>query len=209
MPTLDIMNSLDITGVTFMPQWRQELSRQAGGTPRGADLGRRLWMAKVACGEMTNDQAKQAAALIDDLEGVIGSFYVYDPRAQYPQADPDGSILGANVVTISDLGGDNKSIGLDGLPAFYKITPGDMLCWDHGTDPVVRCLHKFSEAGVADGAGVLGLTRISPHLRIGASYGLVVTLIRPAAEMFVLPGSYDFPSTGANTSSLSFTAIQV
>lgn len=210
MPTLDLMTLLQVDSVTFMPQWRQELSRQAGGKPRVADLGPEVWMAKIGCGQMDNGRAKQAAALINKMRGSLGTFYVWDPRAQYPQADADGSILGASTVTIYALGDDSKSLRLEGLPVGYTLTAGDKLSWDQGTDPDIhRCLHEFSDTVVADGNGRTAMVEVSPHIRPGASTGLTVTLIRPSAEMMIVPGSYDFPSNGSLFSGITFTAVQV
>jgi hypothetical protein len=202
------MSALVVDSVTFMPQWRQEFSRQAGGNPRVADIGPEVWMAKIGCGVLNNDAAESAAALIDQMRGSLDTFYVWNPRRQYPRLDPAGTILGASTVTIYALGGDNKSIRLTGLPVGYQIKRGDFLSWDQGS-PAHRCLHRFVADGTADGSGILPSTEVAPHIRAGASTTLAVSLKRPAAEMMIMPGSYDFPSTGPVTSSIQFTAIQV
>ncbi len=210
MPTTDLMTALPISAVTFMPQWRQEFSRQAGGTPRVADIGPEVWSAKITASVMGNDDAVDAAAIVNQMRGSLGTFYVWDVRRQYPRMDADGSILGSNVVTIYALGSDNKSLQLTGLPAGYQISRGDKLCWDQVVSSrISRCFHEFSADATADGSGVLPLTEVSPHIRTGASTGLVVSLKRPAAEMMIVPGSYDFPSNGPTISSLSFSAVQV
>jgi hypothetical protein len=210
MPTTDLMTALLISDVTFMPQWRQEFSRQAGGTPRVADLGPEIWTAKIGVSIMDNDTAESAAALINQMRGSLDTFYVWNPRRQYPRLDPAGTILGSNTVTIYALGGDNKSLRLTGLPVGYQISRGDFLSWDQGSSPnVKRCLHQFMADATADGSGIIASTEVAPHIRAGASTGLTVSLKRPAAEMMIMPGSYSFPSTGPLTSSISFTAIQV
>lgn len=210
MTSTDLMSALVISSVTFMPQWRQEFSRQAGGTPRVADIGPEVWTAKIGVDIMSNDDAVSASAFINQMRGSLGTFYVWEPRRQYPRLDPDGSILGSNVVTIYALGSDNKSLQLTGLPAGYQISRGDKLCWDQvASSRISRCFHEFCADATADGGGVLPLTEVAPHIRTGASTGLVVSLRRPAAEMMIVPGSYDFPSAGATISSLSFSAIQV
>lgn len=210
MATTDLMTALKIASVTFIPTWVQEFSRQAGGAPRVADLGGGgIWTAKIATANMANDEIESAAALIDDMQGSLGTFYVWNPRKQYPRLDLAGTILGSSTVTIHTLGGDNKSIRLQGLPAGYVISRGDFFSWDQGSSPVRRCLHRFTADATADGSGILPLTGVAPHIRVGASTGLTVTLKRPAAEMMIQPGSYDFPSTGTLISTLTFTAIQV
>jgi hypothetical protein len=208
MPTTDLMNALKISAVTFIPQWRQELSRQASGSPRIADLGPEIWTAKVTCELMKNTSAKRAGALIHKLGGSRDTFYLYDPRAPYPQFDPGGVLVGTNTVTINAIGDDNKSIGLAGLPPNYKIGMGDKASWDQGS-PATRCLIEFMEDATADGSGILALTEIAPALRVGVMTGMTVTLKRPAAEMMIQPGTFDFPSVGPNASSITFTAVQV
>lgn len=207
MPTLDLMQAIKLATCTFLPQWRQELARQAGGSPRVADLGPPVWLAKIQSVLMTQAQATDVAAIVNQLGGSLGTFYVWDPRRPYPKLDPTGSILGASVVTIATLGVDNKSIALAGLPAGYKISRGDKIAWDFGS-PAHRAFHEFCAAATADGAGALPLTEITPHLRTGATVGTQVILKKAAAEMMIQPGSYDFPS-GRRTSSISFTAIEV
>lgn len=210
MPSTDLMSALVISSVTFMPQWRQEFSRQAGGTPRVADIGPEVWTAKIGVGIMSNDDAVSAAAIINQMRGSLGTFYVWDPRRQYPRMDPDGSTIGSNIVTIYALGSDNKSLQLTGLPAGYQIRRGDRLCWDQVSAPrISRCFHEFCADATASAGGVLPLTEVSPHIRAGATTGLVVTLRRPAAEMMMVPGSFDFPSAGTVISSLLFSAVQV
>ena len=91
----------------------------------------------------------------------------------------------------------------------YVITRGDKFSWDQGSSPVRRCLHEFSDSVTADSNGRTAPTSVFPAIRAGATTGLTVSLSRPAAEMMIVPGSYDFPSTGAVMSSISFTAIQI
>src|SRR3990167_11166588 len=106
MPSTDLMSALVISSVTFMPQWRQEFSRQAGGTPRVADIGPEIWTAKIGVDVMENDDAESTAALINQMRGSLGTFYVWNPRRQYPRMDPDGSIIGSSTVTIYALDAD-------------------------------------------------------------------------------------------------------
>jgi hypothetical protein len=206
MPTTDLIAALRIAAVTFVPQWRQEYSMQAGGTPRVADIGPPIWMAKLQSSELLNDDAVDAAALVNAMGGSLGTFYVWDVRRQYPRLDPDGSILGSSSVTISAVTA--TTISLDGLPAGYQIKRGDKLSFDWGS-PAHRAFHEFSEDGTANGSGVLPATAVNPPIRTGATVGTAVTLKQPAAEMMIVPGSYDFPSAGPVTSVISLQAVQV
>jgi hypothetical protein len=206
MPTTDLMTALPVETASFTPLWRQELSRQAGGTPRIADLGPELWQAKFTA-KVGIERLRQVEALINAMRGSISTFYAWNPMAQFPQADPAGAILGVSTVTIFELSVDTKSLRLAGLPVGYAITSGDFLAFD--TTGPRRCLHQFVASAVADGAGRIPLTEVVPNIRAGATVGLTVSLIRPAAEMFILPGSYDSQSSGAPYSQISFSALQV
>jgi len=209
MPTTDLMEALFIDSVSFMPLWRQELSRQAGGTPRVADLGPEVWLAKLGSSVMRDREALKAEAFVNKQRGSLDTFYVWNPKAQYPQADPAGTVLGASTVRIYELGGDSKSLRLNGLPAGYAITIGDFMAFDHGSAPVHRCLHQFVASTVADSGGITPLVEVAPHIRVGATTGLVVSLKRPAAEMMIVPGSYETRSTRPRMSAISLTAVQV
>jgi hypothetical protein len=210
MATTDLIDYLPISDAVFKLQWQQEISPTGGGTPRGADLGEELWLADIACSVLTSEEARTAEAMIDDLRGVIGSFYVWNPRAPYPLADPNGTALGTNAVTIYALGSDSKSLRLAGLPVGYQIKIGDFFSFDTGSSPNVRrCLHRFTAAGIADGAGRTPMLGVVPHLRAGVATALAVALKKPSAEMFILPGSFDPRSLKGPLGSLSFQAMQV
>jgi len=210
MPNTDLMNMLPITQAAFLLQRQQEVSPTGGGTPRAADLGEELWAATITCDVTTDYESGAIEATIDALDGAIGTFYLSNPRRPYPFADPNGTILGASVVTIDALGGDNKSLRLAGLPIGYQITIGDFFCFDTGVAPNLRrCFHRFAASGAADGAGRTPLLAVRPHLRAGVATGLVVTLKKPAAEMFILPGTFDPRSLKGPLGSVAFQALQV
>lgn len=210
MPSTDIMNALPISDVSFMLNWQQEMSQMSGGTPRAADVGEELWLAKIGCSALTKHEARIAEALLDGLHGAIDTFYVWNARAPYPFADLTGATLGASAVTIYALGGDNKSLRLAGLPIGYVLSIGDYLSFDTGNAPSARrCLHRLTSGGIADGAGRTGVMSVTPHIRTGAANGLAVSLKKPAAEMFLLPGTLDSRSRPGELGTLSFQALQV
>lgn len=210
MPVSDLIVILPVSQALFQLQRQQEVSPTGGGTPRAADLGEELWTATIACDVLTDQEARVAEATIEALDGSIGTFYLSNPRMPYPFADPNGAILAASAVTIFALGGDNKSLRLTGLPVGYQITAGDFFCFDTGSVPNVRrCFHRFATSGAADGAGRTPMLTVRPHLRAGVATGLAVTLKKPAAEMFILPGTFDPRSLKGPLGSLTFQALQV
>jgi hypothetical protein len=210
MPTTDLMALLQAAEVTFILRPRQEMSGTAGGDLLAKDLGPALWDAKLRSGEIDNDIANQIEALVDGLDGSLGTFYVWNPKAQGPASDPSGAILGASTVKIKALDDDDATVlQLKGLPAAYVLTRGDMLSFDWGSRPS-RALHRIVSASVtADVSGNTGDIVVRPPIRPGAEVDDVVTLIRSAAEMRLVPGSFDAPSAGPTTSTISLEAVQV
>src|SRR5690606_29871631 len=135
------------------------------------------------------------------------SFYLYSPMNCYPAADPGGVILDASEVTIHTIGSNNRSLRLEGLPAGYVLTAGDALAFDYGASPVRRAWHRLAETVTASGSGLTPLFDLSTHLRPGATTGLAVTLKKPAAKMFRMPGPLSVTHTHTDAI-ISFQAAQ-
>lgn len=206
MPTTDLMNALVVTGVTFTLDYGQETSGQASGQIRVKDLRSPLWRMKADCSVLTLDQLRRVRALIGALGGSLGSFYAWDPAAQFPASDPDGSILSASNVQISGLGTTAKNLLLKGLPAGYVLTVGDMVSYDYGTS---RALHQVvTSKVVASGAGVTPEFEIHPPRRQGAAVNVAVSLVRASAEMRIVPGGLNLSADGM-IGQAGFEAVQV
>lgn len=350
---------IDVAAAPFRLQDNQELSGLGSGQVLGAELSPPLWVADVSLFPAFNDDAVDIQALIDSLEGVLKSFYLYDPRASYPKAYPRASALpqgfyrhtrwdftsaldgwtaananasaaGGNLVLtstalhpyvsspatlaisgnnnrqvrvrmrrtsgsgsytprvqyvtaghgldvnyrkdlpaadfgngwvehvfdmaaltaggndwisstvtriilqlvsapagqsfeidwiaignttltdqarIASLGANNKSLSLSGLTEGFALSRGDMLAFDYG-DPARRALHRIAEAAVADAAGITPVFEVRPHIRPGASAGLPVRLVKPAAKMILMPGSLQVSAADEFRTAISFQAIQ-
>ena len=148
-------------------------------------------------------------ALIDAL-GPSGTFYLHNPAQLGPRDDPTGAGLAGHTVGINTVGSDNKSLRLEGLPAGYRVSRGDMLHFDYASSPTRRALHRIVEDATANIAGITGFFEVRPFLKAGVTSGLVVTLVRAAAKMMLEPGSFDPGVEGpVHTTGMSFTAIEV
>ncbi|WP_265518972.1 hypothetical protein [Nitratireductor luteus] len=201
----------DIINVAAAPlrlRDNQELSGLGSGQIIGADLAEPLWTTDVRLFPAFSDDAVDIQAMIESLDGVLKTFYLYDPRTSHPRADPDGSILGAATPTIAGLNANNRAMAVTGLPAGYVLSRGDMLAFDYA-DPARRALHRIGETVIADGTGLTPEFEVRPHFRPGVETGLPVNLIKPAAKMIIVPGSYQPPvSDDYGTTSITFTALQ-
>ena len=205
-----LADRLKISSVRWILQEQQEFSGLGSGEFLVADLAPRFWKADVSFATMSNDDAADFQADIETLDGAINAFYLYDPRKMFPRSDPDGSILGASAVQIATLGANNKSLSLSGLPSGYVLSKGDLFHFDYGASPVRRALHRIVETVVAGEAGVSPVFEVRPHFLPGVAAGLAIKLVKPAAKMRIVPGSFDAGTgaLGGITSGMSFQAMQ-
>ena len=204
---ITFMDSLGVARTDFHPNWGQETSNKGSGIILVKDLRPMLWEAELTGQTLPPNLADQAEADLMSLEGSMTTLYVYNPRRPYPQGDPDGTILGASSVSIHTIGSDNKSVRMKGLPAAYVLTKGDMLAFDYGAGPS-RALHQLTSGATAASNGITPSFNIQPAFRTGVAVNNVITLVKPAAEMRIIPGSDSISSDGAQ-SVIKFRVRQV
>lgn len=187
---------------------RQETASAIGtGEFLTADRGPVLWQADVSSVPIYHAAAEQLRARIRALDGSGQNFYLYNPVAKYPQADPDGSILGASSVVIATINANRKALTLSGLPAAYVITIGDYLAVTYDTSR--RALLQAVESVTANGSGVTSEFEVRPHIRAGITTTLAVTLTNPAAKVKIVPGTIAVErAEDATMSRVRFTARQ-
>lgn len=202
-------DQLTITEVKWRLQEQQELSGLGSGEILAANLGPSQWTGEVRLAVGYHDDVAEIQALIETLDGSINPFFLYDPRKMYPRDDPGGVKLGASVPRIYMVGANNKSLALKGLPNGYVLSRGDFLSFEYGTNPVRRAFHRISETVTAGANGITAEFEVRPHLRPAAVMDLVVTLVKPAAKVIIVPNTFD-PGTGraAVTDGMSFQVIQ-
>ena len=199
---------LGIGGVSWMLDRGEEYSGLQSGVIIAKEYRSALWRASVSLTPKPDAEAARIKALIESRDGALRTFHLYDRRSCFPIAyPPEGADLSA--VTIGAVGSDNKSVGLSGLPEDFKVSAGDMLSFEYGSGPSVA-LHRICEDKVATALGNTSLFEVRPHVRPGASAGATVTLIRPYAEMLIVPGTLTERSgSDMRTTIISFDAIQV
>lgn len=190
------MDQLNVQSVKWRLERFDELSGLENGQTLGAERSSPLWSADVVLSTMTHAEAARVQALVEAMEGVIHTFYLYAPQLTGPILDPDGTALGASVPRLNTVNANNKSIRLDSLPATYKLSVGDLLSFDYNSGNS-RALHRVVEASTAV-AGVTPLFEVRPHLRPGWTINSVVTLVKASTAVFITPGSFD-PGTATTT----------
>lgn len=185
---------------------------QESGTARGeivtAQVAWPKWTATFDIWETEIGLANEIRAIIESL-GTSGQFYAHNPGAPFPRLDPKGAGLSGASPAIQSIGADNKSLRVGGLPSGYRLSIGDMLSFDRGSNPPRRSLHRVTQAAQANSAGVTGFFTVAPHLRLGTVTGLSVTLARPSAKMQIVRDSPNYGrTTGVMVSGMSFSAIE-
>lgn len=202
-------DKLKITTVQWQLKRWDQLSGMGTGDVIAAQLAPPRISGIVTLGALKHDDAAEVQAVIESLDGPMQSFYLYAPQKPFPRFDPDGSKLGAATVTTHTVGANNKSLRLQGLPSGYVLSVGDYLAFDYGTNPVRRGFHRIVEAATAPGSSITPLFEVRPHLRPGVTTGLAVTLIKPAAKVFIVPETFD-PGTARAliTEGMQFEVMQ-
>lgn len=194
------LDDINYSDQTFQLVARQELSRTAGGTTYGKDLGPALWAASYTSAPMPHSEAVSFEAGLNALGGVIGTFDAYDLRRPYPLQHADGNFTdSAKIASV-----DGTKIALKDLPAGFKLSAGDYLSMEIAGQ---RVLHQIVEPVVADGDGETTEFSIRPEPWPGTAADMAVTLKRPACRMALLPNSVTTRVSGTHTT-ISFQAGQ-
>ncbi|MCQ0987550.1 hypothetical protein [Jiella marina] len=198
---------LPVVDVRFRLASNQELSGLGSGQILAAELAPSLWEADVTLAPLKHGESSEIQAKLEALDGAIRSFYLGDSFRQYPRADPGGSLLGSSTPVIASIHASTRGLALSGLPAGYVVSAGDLFSFDYGT-PARRALHRICETVAADASGVTAEFEVRPHIRAGASAGLVVTLIRPTGLFGLRPGSVNPSMSSRVRRQLGFSVIQ-
>lgn len=184
----DFQDLLKIRQFRWQPRRNDQVDGQGTGELLLFELASPLWAPEITVDWMSYSEALRIEARLNSLTG-LRSFYLSNPFAPYPAADPGGTLLGASSVSIATVGADNASVSLTGLPAGYALTEGDFFHVDFGANPVRRGLFQLSEPGVADITGTTPELAVFPHLWTGVTAGLAVSLAYPSAKCILVPGA--------------------
>lgn len=202
----DFADKLGLQAAPLVLRDNRELFGMGSGQIIEADLSPSLWGADVTTRPWRAIEARRLEALANAVIRSKGSFYLYDPRKAVPALDPGGAVLGASAVKIASLP-DAKSMGLKGLPAGYRLSVGDHLCFDYG-NPARRAFHEIAEDVTADGSGVTDAFEVNPFIRPGATVDLIVTLVKAAVKVRIVPGGLAVRPLDDAYSQISISVMQ-
>ena len=187
MPLAEFWSPLRVASLSLSLPAAAEISRTAGGEIIVAELGARLWSARVTLAPIGIESAAALQVKLRLLPRAGASLFVSPRIGDYPARDPNGVIAASNV-TIASLPAGNQTLSLAGLPAGYALSAGDYLAFNYG-NPAIQAFHQIVGDARADAAGIVPAFEIVPQLRPGATIGASVTLVKPAFKALLIPGS--------------------
>jgi len=187
MPLADFWSPLRVASLSLSLPSASELSRTAGGEIIVAELGARLWTARVTLVPISIENAAALQVKLRLLQRAGASLHVSPRIGNYPARDPNG-VIADSYITIASLPLGNQTLSLAGLPSGYALSAGDYLSFSYGT-PAIQAFHQLAGDARADALGVTAAFEIVPQIRPGAAIGASVTLVKPAFKALLLPGS--------------------
>ncbi len=163
-----------------------------GGEIITSAIGARLWRGRITGRGHAFIDLDAMTARIDLVRQAGASFYVAPAHRDGPQADPEGTLLGAATPQITSVNANNRDVTISGLPAAYVLTEGDLVSFTYLASPVRFALHKVVTGAVANGSGVASV-ELMPPLRPGHAVPFTLRLLRPFCKAVIVSGSYQPP----------------
>ncbi len=183
----DILAEFPGWTTSFAPRMRQEQSTSAAGRTYVKDLGPALWTATHTSRALKPTELEEWRARLEALAGTQQTFLGYSLARCWPTAYPRGTwpTGGAfsGTAALAVIAPDRKTIQVDGLPAGFRLTVGDLIRIGASD------LHRLRQAALAGGGGETGDFEIWPNLWPGVIAGAAVSVRRPHCLMTVVPGS--------------------
>lgn len=184
-------------------------SRTRGGEVITAALGNRIWAGSAAIWRDDNSPMDAIRADLFAMSQPGASFMVTPLHRSGPQADPEGTILGAATPVLHTIAANRREMRINGLPPAYQISKGDYLSIAYGSGPVRYWFGQVVVAATADGTGLTPLLEFVPPLPAAVTTTLAVTLVQPAFKAVMVPGSIASGTIRrVKTDGLSFNFIQ-
>ncbi len=207
MPLAEFWSPLRVASLSLSLPAAAEMSRTAGGEIIAAELGARLWSARVTLAPIGIENAAALQVKLRLLQRAGATLFVSPRIGDHPARDPNGVIAASNL-TIYGLPAGNQTLSLAGLPAGYALSAGDYLAFNYG-NPAIQAFHQMVGDARADASGVVPVIEIVPQLRPGATIGASVTLVKPAFRALLVPGSLnEGVMQGTRLAGISFDLIQ-
>ena len=196
-----------ITSVAWSLMDQEEMAGYGSGEWLTRGLGPSLWQGDVTCAPLPFEEAHALRAKLNWLSSARTA-YVYNPEQPGPASDRDGTALSGSTITINTIGANRDTVILEGFPAGFVITAGDLFHLDYGS--YRRALMEFAEGGTCGGTGASPTLTLSKPLRAGITTGTEITMIKPAAKCKITKGSVKIGTSSRSTTlmDISFSVMQ-
>lgn len=202
-PVTNLFTRFRMRTTSFSLNFAQSVSRNRSGSMKVYDMGRPIWRAAYVSAIMKMDDCVAMEAVLNALCGAVGTFYGTDTRRDMPRLYPNGGFT--DTATVASLGGDGKSLAIQGLHPFFCISTGDYF---QSVISGVPYLFQAQETVKASATGVSPSFTCMSGYHPAITVGATVTFTRPACLMRVDPGSIQF-NEGANAlGTVAFTASE-
>lgn len=186
---------------------RRETEWAASGQMLQTETAPDLWEFQGRIAIQPHVNAKPIRAALNSLMGVGQYFEAYDPLAQYPALDPDGSVIGSSLATVASIGSTNRYlIGLNSLPANYGLSVGDKM-EIITPDGLIRQLVEIVEDANANSSGTTANFQVYPRIRLSIASGAYVKLWKPGITVSLIDSNAGRFDT-ATLDGITFTAVE-
>jgi hypothetical protein len=181
-----------------------ETNETEGGEIISVEHGPQLWSGSATCIIQPYADGAKTVALFETLLRSDASFHAYDSLRQWPQRDAKGLAIANKSPKVSPVAGNARGLRLSGFPVGYKMTAGDLLSFNYGSNPTRIGLHRVVSTEYADSSGDITSLEVHPPVRPGLANNTALRLA-PATCKAKLT-SYDPPtSTLSRRAEISFS----
>lgn len=213
-----VMPANGVDSMSFQLSRRDLMSPELGGAVGGVTLGFPRWRMTVTLANADSDELDEWQAFVDALRGPQRPFLARDLTRPYGKAYPqgyagmtratggafDGTAGGWSVL------GDRSLFNINSLPAGLIVSKRDyvVLRWDTAGEPR-RSLHRYCEAGAANGSGNFLNRSIEPPVPTFVPPTAVASLAGADCVMKLMPEGTQIGETDAlHTAGGTVVAIQ-
>jgi hypothetical protein len=191
----NVFNGLAKVETRFFLGEATSVTETQGGEILLAAYGARLWQGSITVRGNAYSNLDLLMVRVALLQQAGASFTVTQSARSGPQADPDGTLLGASTPTITSVAANNQDLTIAGLPVGYVLSQGDLLGFQYLTSPVRRALHQVVTTQAANGSGAISSVQVMPPLRAGFAAPITIDLVNPVCKAVIVPGSFKDPAT--------------
>lgn len=176
---------LKIAAYTFDLGENRRVSETGGGELLLSDLGPRLWGGSLTVVPAAHATQRQFSAMVSLLRDGTGEFYLGDPAASNPSADPTGSMQAwMPPMALLSWAGREATIS----STMFPLSSGDYFSFTYAGGKTG--LHQVVQVQGYDWQTQAYTYLVTPSIRAGAVAGTQVKIYHPECKALIVPGSF-------------------